>query len=337
MLRTFVVAAVAVTLWTEASGHMIIADTREFIEEIMQQDVHWAPYLNVNVKVNMTMLTIAARNVLASVAKTKKPQAVPGDTDAEPEPEPEPEDGIAIVNVLHAIAEVVSTHFEEGDALDFGMSLIASAVKCSVLKNIALQLRALSVQLPDSLHAYPSWMSDVWKNLIQYIIKLSQVKESLEFEALIYRSWMNTLWESTPLQVDTDDVRLLPVVVGDMSLTRDLVNESMTSTCELCTADAVAADEQFDPTAVDWTTHDSISRIMSKSQERLERIFHDLTFRSMNIDQWFDIFNITEIRERIVDHHVERERKRVADDTVSQKQVSGHDEEWEMVEKPTEA
>lgn len=297
---TFVGATMAVVtlLWIRASSEMIIADTRAFIVDMMRQDARWAPYLNVNVKVDTGVLTVAARNVLASVAKAGGTVQTGEDAAAA--------DGTVTVNVLHAIGEVVSAHAEEGDAFAFGMSLIASAVKCTVLKDVWLQLRVLGAQLPDSLHAYPAWMSDVRTNLTGYIDKLARLKEPLAVETRIYRAWTDALWESTPLR-SGDHVRPASVAVGDVAPTRNLVYESLTSACELCAEDAE-----------NWTTHDDVSRIMADSQARLDEIFRELPIRSMHIAQWMDVFNTKEITERTVDHHVKLERMHAENAAASQ-------------------
>lgn len=289
-----VLAMMAVTAaqWMCAAGYMIIVDNRKFMRELMEQDQRWMPYLNVAVKVDTTMLAEAARNLLIGVNSGQLTPAA---------------DQTVTVNALDVIADVVSVHYEEGNAFDFGMSVIASAVRCTVLKDISLQLRAVSeypaLQEGDD-DERSTWIDNTWTNLTNYMDRLARLKEQLASETQMYNMWMTALLDTTPHNAPGETpAQSATVRIGDLTPMRTFVHQILESECVPSTADANGATERFGQGTEDWTTSAGIKEIMARSQERLDRIFDELTFSTMEIDQWFDVLNVNAFKDQIVDSH----------------------------------
>ncbi|VVC39267.1 Hypothetical protein CINCED_3A002049 [Cinara cedri] len=188
---------------------------------------------------------------------------------------------VVTISALQVLVHIISTHYEESDALEFGLSVIASAIKCHVLQIISIMLRAID---EETINDYKSeWYSDVWVSLELFIDKIAWLKETLAIESTLYREWENLM-----LHTNTN---VLEPAMDELEFIRDLVDESLYSACEHSSHDQIAKILKFNSEIDRWTFPKGIRSIFNKSNKKLRNIFQAIPISTMEPKVWTSYLN----------------------------------------------
>lgn len=212
MLVSNVIVAASVMLWAGASASPIVmADRRSFVFRVMQDDDTWKPHLRVGIKIN----TNAVQSNTVSGILLELSSGRQGSTAWS--------DGIVnITTALAVVANVVTRHFAENEALDFALSVIASAIRCRTLSNIAIQLRAI-IATPEADRE--QLIACIRHTLIAYADKLARLNEPLNVESEIFYGWEAAIRYAT-----NDTTTPVQRLVDEALLSRCEINDDVTKT-----------------------------------------------------------------------------------------------------------
>lgn len=303
-------AAVTTSLfsWDGASGHRIMYDSREFLMNVMENDEFWFPYLAVKIKINTAVVSTAALNVLKDL-NTYAPQ--PGDEPLDRPHRSKPNgrkrkrnkraaramqrsiglQPVVTAVALHVIADVVTGHHEESDATEFGLSALASAVKCNVMQHLVLQLQ--SVRLTPAADTYEKSVRlvAIWKNLVAYLDKLGRLKEPLNAEATLYQEW-----EKAAKEVAKGETTI------HLEHVQRMVQDNLKSSCDTSTIEQILAELGFDMYTENWDSPDGVKAIFDKSRRMLDNMFRELPISTMGSELWDDFLPKPEEYHTMLNH-----------------------------------
>lgn len=244
MLASNVIIAAAVILWagTAAAGP-ILGDDRSFVFRMMQDDddSSWKRHLRVKIKTNTNALqSKTVRGILRELsAGLLDPGSDVGDVTK-----------TVTVSAVAVVANVVTRHFAESEALDFALSALASAIRCRTLSYVAIQLRAI-IATPESDR--DPLLAGVRQTLNVYVHKLARLKEPLNVEFEMFNGW------DVAMRHAADDTTPVHRHVKDVLM----------SECE--TDDPVTNTTSFDSPSDPKTIFDMM-------QDKLAEMFNDIPF-----------------------------------------------------------
>lgn len=312
-MLAFVAMTVITVSWT--SGDMIT------LESVMENDDYWTELLYVPIKVDVTKVSTAAREVLQRLKAItpelaekpiaepeKKPaaessaQPVEGST-AQPEkseanPTEKSEETkvdhvfqVVSANALHVVADVVSLHTGESDALEFGIAVMASAVRCSVLQYVAVQVHAIERSLdsqPAAVNA--TRLTAVWDTLVLFLNTLTRLKESVAIESELHQRWVMVVEQMIARTLKADNLTSF----------QKLMDANHKSTCSnVVSPEQVPEQFGFNKETENWSTVDGINAIFNKSQKALDNIFKHFSVNTDNLSLWRVYLNQMELYEKI--------------------------------------
>lgn len=302
MLALNVWLTACAALWAGARGEEMVYDALTFLYDVVKDDEYWMRYLDVKVNVDPTVVSAAARSVLqdmhlvppASVAHrpaTAPPNPEPVDTSrpsasgGDEGPESSSSSTVS-AKALRLIVNAVTKHNREGDAIEFGMSVLASAVTCNVLPYVMVQLKAIEQMTgkedPNNYHRPQA----VWKNLVLYMDKMARLKDSLRTVADMYHRWGVVVGQTFEPTLDS-----VTGAVGDVGPFKELVKNSMDELCDAGAVDQTIARMNFDPAVENWKTAEGVHAIFQKCENDLRELFDHLPFITMDMTLWSDYLN----------------------------------------------
>lgn len=189
------------------------------------------------------------------------------------------------MNALHVVADVVSYHLHESDALEFGLAAIVSAVKCNVLEHVAMQAHCVD----RALSAGPAPVNDarvttVWNELAVYLDRLARLREPVADESELYRLW-------TAVTIKARDATL---VAADLAPFRATVDGSRQAVCGDAPPPELVPDKRkYDPAAEHWNNADGLAAIFDRSQRELDDTFRRLPVTTWNRELWNEYLSRT--------------------------------------------
>lgn len=310
--------AASAALWAGACGEEIMENALTFLYEVVQEDEYWMKYLDVKVKVDPTVVPFAARGVLQDL------NLIPHDPIAHrqaPEPQPTPVDtsrpstssaastspaegadgasagdappAVVSARALRFIVNVVTNHNKESDAIEFGMTVMTSAIKCNVLPYLLLQLKVVEKMTgKDDLENFYR-PKVIWKNLVLYMDKIARLKDSLDTAADLYHKWGIVVKQTLEPSLDSPTG-----AIGDVNPFKELLQATLNELCLESTIDEIEARMNFNPAVESWNTPLGARAIFQKCQDALEKLFKDLPFTTMDLTLWSDYLNNPEILEK---------------------------------------
>lgn len=183
-------------------GGLILHDTRSFLFDVMENDSKWAEVLNARIKIDTSVVPIAARTVLyemgiitnANSRHGFKQNEMDGNETSSSAIDVKEDSKFVIANALQVLAHVVSKHYKENDALDFGLTVVVSAVSCNVLPFLAILLQTAS--MIHDVNIYREQYNIIRNYLHTFLDKLARLKQSLVVESNIYWEFMGVMTKS---------------------------------------------------------------------------------------------------------------------------------------------
>lgn len=258
--------AAIVALWPTAVESFVY-DAREFVLDVMHNDLVWAKHLDVVIKIEPKMLSTAAQNVLIGLKALDRAQ--------------DPQQSTPVmVRALNIVADVASNFSGHGLALEFALSAIASAIKCNALSHVLMQLHAIEQTIALQNENIKAQSGQVWKTLVHILDKLALLKESIDVEFEMFQQWTTVVNQnmSNTLPKDFHDFKALVV-------------KTLNASCALCEFDEIQEKMNFNGETENWNTHDGAMQIFSKSQKLLSEMFDDIPITTMQLEIWESFLN----------------------------------------------
>jgi hypothetical protein len=207
--------------------------------------------------------------------------------------------GVVSAKALRLIVDVVTKHNKESDAINFGMAVMTSGIKCKVLPYILIQLKVIEHTAGQEDAESVLRPKIIWKNLVQYIDKMAKLKDSLHTAAELYHKWSimtGQTFLATPEPITG--------TTGDVKPFKELLQSTLDESCLVNTVDEIEATFNFDPEIENWTSPDGPKAIFNKCQKQLQELFYGLPFTTMDLTLWSDYLNNPEILEVHEEHEV---------------------------------
>lgn len=305
MLALNVWLAASVTLWVGAYREKFTYDKLTFLYDVVKEDEYWMQYLDVEVKIDPAVVSIAAKNVMQDLNLVQSAQVAHRPAPAPPNPEPvdtsrlstssdeKPKDGgesVVSAKALRLIVDVVTKHNKESDAIEFGMVVMTSAIKCKILPYILIQLKVIEELMdredPETVYRPKT----IWKNLVQYIDKIALLKDSLHVAAEMYHKWSIVVSQTFGATLDS-----ITGTIGDVKPFKELLQSTLNELCVVNTVEEIEALLNFNPDVEKWDTPEGPRAIFHKCQNKLQEVFDGLPFTTMDLTLWSDYLNKPEL------------------------------------------
>ncbi|VVC39269.1 Hypothetical protein CINCED_3A008259 [Cinara cedri] len=322
------------SLWVIASGGLIMYNTRSFLFEVMENDIYWADLLNIEIKVEMSIVSSTARLVLEEmqmipvtnnghtsqhikgvndgVADSQNKKNCSGDSNTKSEMVSEIKSHvrpwinfyegensqkvckddctqtghvkckfshIVIPNALLVLTHIISMHHKESNALEFGLAVIASAIRCQILQLFAIMLWAMI----GTSESYNKSRYIIFCNhLKNYLDKMARLKETMTVESDVYWKWVTVMAHS--------DLNVEPPITGDLKPIQNLVIQSLRSSCDcenfVNNKITEILNSETDP---DHPLNKQL--VFDYAQESLEKLFQRIPIGTMEMNLWDQYLN----------------------------------------------
>lgn len=257
--------AVALMAVGWASAELIMYNAQDFVAEVMQNDLLWAPYLNVNVNLDLNAVSYTGQRIIHDLSVVEQPAAATAAGQH-----------VTRVHALTVVARVVTSHFHESDALELALVVIASAVKCNTLQYLAMQVREVRGTEEEPAPTDVERLLIVWDTMVQYLDKLARLKEPLTDEAPMYREW-----EAVVRSSGTGTSKY-----AELAPFAEIVGKKLESTC----ADPVKVEFfetlKHDSEIENEGSSDSAQTVFARSQNELKKMFEVLPVSTMDGSLW---------------------------------------------------
>lgn len=287
VLIVFSTSQLAVTL-----GGLILYDTQSFLFDMMENDEKCAQILNIRIKIETSIVSISAQTVLHEMGMFTDANSrhgfehneVVGDGASSSEITVQIENGetataltahenskFVIANALHVLAFVVSKHNEESDALEFGMTVVVSAISCQFLQFLAVMLGAISVTI--DLESYETRYFIIGKYFQMYLDKMARLKQSLSVESDMYWQWVNLVAHSY--------VNSQPLTSSDLSSIRNLVDKTIYTLCDCENISYKSFIDKYNSKAELWSNPIAVSLVFEEFHQALQKLFESIPVGTM--------------------------------------------------------
>ncbi|VVC39266.1 Hypothetical protein CINCED_3A025836 [Cinara cedri] len=317
-----VMLAFSAILWPVTSGGLIMYDTKSFLFEVMENDAIWAEILNVEINIETSILSIAARSVLREMGIT-----TPDNHEQVSQPEMNSNEVVNVqsmmiskganveadytkpktkkivtANALHVLVHIVAMHYQESNALEFGLSVIVSAIKCQFLQIISIMLRVINeTQIKE--YNVPDYLV-VWNNLELYLDKIARLKDSMAFEGAMYQEWQTVVANTDFIGIESQPI------LGDVKPIMNLVEQSLLSSCESKSLTNQRLEHvNINPETDSWRNVKGLHSIFENADNALEKLSRRIPVSTMEKNLWDLYVNIV----KIVKYRVPRTFARVSD------------------------